>query len=82
MQDVGNLLGLIGVSGRLSNAQLMQLRGKQVHLLLDWDPAGEERSRVLLKEMRTFGIAATRKTRPSLTAKDVNDYLREVRTAP
>lgn len=71
-------IGLIGVSAQLSSAQLVQLRGKQVDLLLDWDLAGEKRAHEMIKEMQRFGIAATRKARPSVGAKDVNDYLREV----
>lgn len=71
-------VGLIGVSARFSSSQLILLRGKQVDLLLDWDQAGEKRAHSMLTEMRRFGIAATRKTRPSASAKDVNDYLREV----
>lgn len=75
-------VGLIGVSAGLSNAQLVRLRGKQVDLLLDWDKAGEKRASAMLKEMRRFGIAATRKNRPSASAKDVNDFLREVSGQP
>lgn len=71
-------VGLIGVSSNFSTAQLVQLRGKQVDLLLDWDQAGEKRARTMLREMQRFGIAVTRKARPSVSAKDVNDYLREV----
>ncbi len=71
-------VGLIGVSGRLSVAELTALRGRQVDLLLDWDTAGEKRATTLLRELRRFGIAATRKARPSPSANDVNDYLREV----
>jgi len=69
--------GLIGVSARLTHEQLIGLRGKQVDLLLDWDTAGEKRARTMLKELNRFGIAATRKDRPSPSAEDVNDYLQE-----
>ncbi len=71
-------IGLIGVSAKLSNTQIIALRGKQVDLLLDWDTAGKKRARTMLGELARFGIAATRKTRPSARATDVNDYLREV----
>lgn len=71
-------IGLIGVSAKLSDTQIIALRGKQVDLLLDWDTAGEKRACTMLKELARFGIAATRKTRPSTRATDVNDYLREV----
>lgn len=71
-------IGLIGVSARLSNDQFVLLRGKQVSLLLDWDEAGEERARTMLKELGRYGVAATRKDRPLPGTNDVNDYLREV----
>ena len=71
-------IGLIGVSAELSEDQLANLRGKQVNLLLDWDPPGEKRSRSILKELQRFGIAATRKASPSATANDINDYLQEI----
>lgn len=72
-------VGLIGVSAGFSREQFVRLRGKQVDLLLDWDQAGEKRARTMLREMQRFGITATRKSRPSISAKDINDYLREVR---
>ncbi|MEQ9151909.1 MAG: toprim domain-containing protein [Parvibaculum sp.] len=75
-------VGLIGVSACLSDAQIVQLRGKQVDLLLDWDAAGEKRARAMLDEMRRFGIAPTRKNRPSVSAKDINEYLQEVSGQP
>lgn len=71
-------IGLIGVSARLSDAEIATLRGRQVDLLLDWDTAGNKRAVTLLRELRRFGIAATRKACPSPGANDVNDYLREV----
>ena len=75
-------IGLIGVSARLSDAELTALRGRQVDLLLDWDTAGDKRAVTLLRELKRFGIAATRKARPSPAASDVNDYLREVSGSP
>lgn len=75
-------IGLIGVSARLSDAELTALRGRQVDLLLDWDTAGDKRAVTLLRELNRFGIAATRKARPSPSANDVNDYLREVSGSP
>jgi DNA primase len=71
-------IGLIGVSARLSEAQSIALRGRQVDLFLDWDPAGDKRAVTMRKELERFGIAVTRKARPSPSAKDVNDYLREI----
>jgi DNA primase len=71
-------IGLIGVSAGLSNDQLIALRGKQVDLLLDWDVAGDERAQTMLEQLRRYGIAATRKLRPSPKSKDINDYLRQV----
>ncbi|MBK6800259.1 MAG: toprim domain-containing protein [Novosphingobium sp.] len=70
-------IGLIGVSARLTDAEMIALRGKQVDLLLDWDEAGDKRAVTLRKELSRFGVAATRKTAPKSGAKDVNDYLRE-----
>ena len=71
-------IGLIGVNARLKEEQIRRLRGKQVDILLDWDPPGETRAAELQKEFRRFGIASTRKKRPSPTAKDVNEYLMEL----
>ncbi|MBI1208191.1 MAG: hypothetical protein GC191_13010 [Azospirillum sp.] len=75
-------VGLIGVSAQLSNEQLVMLRGKQVDLLLDWDAAGDDRARTMLQQLGRFGVAATRKLRPSPNAKDMNDYLRQVSDLP
>ena len=72
-------IGLIGVNARLKKEQISRLRGKQIDILLDWDLPGERGAAELHKEMRSFGIASTRKKRPSPTAKDVNDYLMELR---
>lgn len=70
-------IGLIGITARLSPAEMISLRGRQVDLLLDWDPPGERRAAILRKELARFGVAATRKSAPPSGAKDVNDYLRE-----
>jgi len=70
-------IGLIGITAGLSPAQMISLRGRQVDLLLDWDPPGERRAATLRKELARFGVAATRKSAPPCGAKDVNDYLRE-----
>ena len=74
-------IGLIGVSARLSDIEIISLRRKQVDLFLDWDEAGEKRAVTLRKELARFGVAATRKTAPRSGAKDVNDYLREGNTS-
>lgn len=74
-------VGLIGVSAQLTEPQIISLRRRQVDLLLDWDPAGEKRAVRLQSELARYGVATTRKTRPSTTAGDVNDYLREVSSA-
>ena len=68
-------IGLIGVSMRLEEKQIRQMRGKQIDILLDWDTAGETRSIELQNELRSFGIASTRKSCPSPGVKDLNDYL-------
>ena len=72
-------IGLLGVRAQLDEEQRDRLRGNQVVVLLDWDLPGETRAAELRKELRRFGIASTRKTRPSPESKDVNDYLRELR---
>lgn len=72
-------IGLMGVSARLTEEQIKRLRGKQVDILMDWDPPGEARATELQKELRRFGIASTRKRRPSSAVKDVNEYLMALR---
>ena len=68
---------MMGVSATLAPEQMERLRGREVNILLDWDTAGEARSAKLQAEMRLFGIASTRKRRPSATATDLNEYLME-----
>lgn len=70
-------LGLIGVTAKLSNTEIISLRNKRVDLLLDWDDPGEKRAMTLRKELSRFGVAATRKSAPLNGAKDVNEYLRK-----
>lgn len=70
-------VGMIGISAKLSDAEMMALRGRQVDLLLDWDEPGEKRATTLRKELARFGVAATRKNAPKSGATDVNDFLRE-----
>ncbi len=70
-------VGMIGITAKLSDAEMMALRGRQVDLLLDWDEPGEKRATTLRRELARFGVAATRKTAPRSGAKDVNDFLRE-----
>ena len=72
-------VGLIGVNTKFSNEQLIQLRGKHVDILLDWDPAGETKAQELQQTLRRFGIPSTRKSRPSANANDLNEYLMELR---
>lgn len=73
-------VGLIGISAKLSDAEIMSLRGRQVDILLDWDEPGEMRASTLRKELARFGVAATRKSAPRNGANDVNDFLREGNT--
>lgn len=68
-------IGLIGANMGLNKEHLRRLRGKHVVILLDWDQTGENRAAELQNELRSFGIASTRKKRPSLGVKDVNDHL-------
>ena len=71
-------VGLMGISAKLSVEQLIQLRGRQVYILLDWDPSGDDKSEELRRQMRRFGISSTRKNRPSTKATDLNEYLVEL----
>ncbi len=73
-------VGLMGVNMGFTKDQIVQLRGRQVHILLDWDSAGDSRSIELQKELRRYGIASTRKRCPSPGVNDVNDYLVMLRT--
>jgi DNA primase len=73
-------VGLIGITAKLLDVEVMALRGRQVDLLLDWDDPGEKRATTLRKELARFGVAATRKSAPRSSVKDVNDYLREGNT--
>ncbi|OYU37595.1 MAG: hypothetical protein CFE33_19930 [Pseudorhodobacter sp. PARRP1] len=72
--------GLIGISAKLSDAEIILLRGKQVDILLDWDQPGEMRASSLRKELVRFGVAATRKSAPRDGSNDVNDFLRQGNT--
>lgn len=60
---------------QLNEEYVRLLRGKEVVILLDWDSVGESRATELQNQLRSFGIASTRKSRPSRKVKDVNDYL-------
>ena len=71
-------IGLMGIGFTLSTKQWIRLRGRQVNILLDWDRPGDIKSAELKREMRRFGIVSTRKTRPSPTAHDLNEYLVEL----
>ena len=73
-------IGLMGVSARLDKHHTDSLRGKEVDVLFDWDPAGEKRAKEIQCHLRRFGIASTRKRRPSAEVEDLNDYLRVLRT--
>ena len=70
-------IGLMGVSGKLRPDQMQALSKKDVEILLDWDPPGEARADTLQAELARFGVAATRRSKPSPTAGDLNDYLIE-----
>lgn len=73
-------VGLIGISAKLSDVEIMSLRGRQVDILLDWDEPGEKRASTLRRELTRFGVAATRKSAPRNGLTDVNDYLRDGNT--
>ena len=71
-------IGLLGASAALERNQIKMLRGRRVHILLDWDRAGERRAAEIQHELRRYGIVSVRKSQPSSTATDVNDYLCEL----
>ena len=76
--ELGHIaIGLLGINATLSTEQLIKLRGRQVNILLDWDPPGDAKSAELKQQMRRFGIVSTRKNRPSTKGYDLNDYLVE-----
>ena len=70
-------IGLMGIGFTLSTQHLIRLRGRQVNILLDWDRQGDTASAELKRKLRRFGIASTRKNRPSPGAHDLNEYLVE-----
>lgn len=74
-----NAIGLMGVSARLMDEQIKRLRGRRLNIFMDWDPPGEARAIELQKELRKFGVPSTRKRRPMLGIKDVNEYLTATR---
>lgn len=72
-------VGILGVTGRLSDTQMLKLRRCSVAILLDWDQPGNERAKELKAELARFGVGATRKRQPSPNIKDLNQYLIEKR---
>lgn len=72
-------VGLMGVSANISEDQMMDLRGKEVLLLLDWDAPGDNKAKILQDQLRKSGVVSIRKARPSKNAKDLNEYLMETR---
>ncbi|MDE2759593.1 MAG: CHC2 zinc finger domain-containing protein [Paracoccaceae bacterium] len=73
-------IGLNGVSANFTHEEYIKLREKDsVLILLDWDDAGEKRSKKLLIDFQRYGISAIRKKCPSKTSKDLNDFLKEKR---
>ena len=71
--------GLIGVSAELDADEIKLLRGREVHILLDWDAAGENRAKSLQSQLRTGGVSSVRKGQPMPFVKDLNDYLMKKR---
>ena len=72
-------VGFLGVNTKLTIDQMKLLRGKEVDILLDWDKAGEKRAKCLQTELNQFGVVSTRKSKPSTSAKDLNEYLMETK---
>ena len=72
-------VGLMGVTGNLTPDQLFQLRDRQVHILLDWDYAGNTKAKNLQQMMNNYGIVSTRIFKPTMQGKDLNDYLVETK---
>ncbi|MDG1418673.1 MAG: CHC2 zinc finger domain-containing protein [Maricaulis sp.] len=72
-------VGLLGVSAQLNSHQMTSLRNKLVCIMLDWDAAGEGRATELKQTLLQYGVASHRQERPSSTANDLNDFLRQKR---
>lgn len=70
-------IGLLGKTSNLAPDQLIQLRSRHVHILLNWTPAGNEKAKSLQQVMNRFGVASTRLFKPPMQGKDLNDYLIE-----
>ena len=71
-------VGILGVSTSFTDFEYSLLQGRVVHLLTDWDVAGEKKAKELSALFKSRGIMSVRKKRPSKTATDLNDYLVEI----
>lgn len=71
-------VGILGVSTNFTDFEYSLLQGRVVHLLTDWDVAGEKKAKELSALFKSRGIMSVRKKRPSKTATDLNDYLVEI----
>ena len=72
-------VGLMGATGSLAPDQLLQLRDRQVHILLDWDHEGNKKANNLQQMMNNYGIVSTRIFKPQMQGKKLNDYLIETK---
>lgn len=68
-------IALMGVSADVPAEDLLELRGKPVDVLLDWDEAGEKRAVEVMSMLSQHGISAIRKRQPFSGVKDLNDYI-------
>lgn len=72
-------IGLMGVTSNFALDQLVQLRNRHVHILLDWDHEGNRKAKNLQQVLNRFGIVSTRMFKPPMQGQDLNDYLVETR---
>ena len=72
-------IGLMGVSSEIPEEIVKAMRNRRVDILLDWDNAGEKRVKSLKERLSTYGVSATRRSRPAPEIKDVNEYLVSIR---
>jgi len=72
-------IGLMGVSAKMAVDDIKRLKGKNVHILLDWDERGNARATQLQYELKRYGVVSTRKMWPSSAATDLNEHLMKTR---
>lgn len=73
-------VGLMGVGASFTEENILSLIGKSVDILLDWDAQGENKSKQLLHELRSKGVAAVRMNLNDTSINDLNDFLVKARS--